>query len=332
MDTILPVVFVALMGLAILVYAVLDGYDLGVGILMPNGDAHRADRDRMVASIGPFWDANETWLVLAVGLLLIAFPAAYSQILHHFYLPVTLMLGGLILRGVAFDFRTKASVSFQPLWEHLFKLGSLITALCQGWMLGRYIVAFDQSMLSYGFAVLSSLGVAAAYAYIGACWLIFKTEGDLQRRAVRWARWAGRCSFAGVILVSATNPLVNPGVFARWFDFPLVMFVLLIPFSCFLLFVLNELLLQRMPRAQDRFSWLPFVACIGIFLLCFSGIAFSFFPDIVPGELTVWEAASATESLQFIFYGAVIVVPTILAYTGYAYWVFRGKATKLEYH
>ena len=328
----LPVIFIGLMGLAVIVYAVLDGYDLGVGILLPMQTQDEQQRDTMIASIGPFWDANETWLVLAIGILLIAFPTAHSIIMMHLYIPVAIMLIGLIMRGVAFDFRAKAAVDHKLTWDRVFKTGSILTTLTQGYMLGQYVMGFDYSWQALLFSGLSALGVTAAYTYIGATWVVMKTEGELQRRSVQWARRAGRATLLGVLAVSLINPLVNPGVFDRWFTYPLVMFVLLIPTLCFAAFVVNDRLLKRMPKPNDRHCRVPFFLTVAIFLLCFTGLAFSFFPQIVPGELDIWAAASAPESLKFILVGAVIVVPAILAYTAFSYYVFWGKATALEYH
>lgn len=333
-DQWLPVIFIGLMGFAVLVYAILDGYDLGVGILLPldDNDVAHDHRNKMISSIGPFWDANETWLVLAVGIMLIAFPAAHSQILFHLYLPASLMLIGLILRGVAFDFRTKATLEYRKLWNFLFKAGSLLTTLTQGFMLGQYVVSFDKSPSSIAFCILSAICITAAFSYIGSAWLIMKTEGELQIKAVNWAKWSGRATFFGIIAVSIVNTMINPTVFDRWFQFPLVMFALLIPAVALMCFVLNELLLKQLPKANDEHCWLPFVYVIVIFLSSFIGLAFSFFPDIVPGQLTVWEAASAPESLAFILVGAVIVIPVILLYTIFSYRVFHGKATDLKYY
>ncbi|KUJ84001.1 cytochrome d ubiquinol oxidase subunit II [Microbulbifer flavimaris] len=328
----LPVIFIGIMGLAVLIYAVLDGYDLGVGILLPMQTQDELQRDTMIASIGPFWDANETWLVLAIGILLIAFPAALSQIMFSLYIPVAIMLIGLILRGVAFDFRAKAAVDHKLTWDRVFKSGSLLTTLSQGYMLGQYVMGFESGWQAQMFSLLSALGVTAAYSYIGAAWLVMKTERDLQKRAVQWTRKAGRATLLGVLAVSLINPLVNPGVFDRWFTYPLVMFVLLIPTLTFAGFVVNDRLLKRLPKENDRHCRVPFFLTVGIFLLCFSGLAFSFFPEIVPGELNIWQAASAPESLKFIFVGAAIVVPLILAYTAFSYYVFWGKATELKYH
>lgn len=328
----LPIIFIGLMGLSILIYAILDGYDLGVGMLLPAGEQREAARDTMVASIGPYWDANETWLVMAVGLLLIAFPKAHSLILWHLYLPATAMLIGLILRGVAFDFRAKAAVDYKVAWDRAFKAGSLLAALAQGFMLGQYVTGFELTWPALAFSTLSAFCVAAAYCYIGGAWLIMKTEGDLQTRAVGWTRLAGRVCFVGVLAVSVINPLVNPSVFARWFEFPQVMFVLLVPTLCFFAFVVNDLLLGRLPKALDRHSSVPLLLVAAIFVLCFVGLAFSFFPDIVPGQLDIWQAASAPESLMFILVGVMIVLPVILLYTVYSYRVFHGKTTELTYY
>ncbi len=328
----LPIIFIGLMGLSVLIYAILDGYDLGVGILLPMGADQENDRDIMIASIGPFWDANETWLVLAVGLMLIAFPAAHSLAFYHLYIPVFILLVGLIVRGVSFDFRAKAAVDFKHTWDWLFKLGSLLTTLAQGFMLGQFVMGFSDTQASIAFCLLSAFGVTVAYSYLGAAWLIMKTEDELQSKSIRWALWCGRLALIGVIAVSIVNPMINSEVYSRWFAMPLVMFVLLIPTVCFLAFVWNDLLLRRLPKPNDRYCYGPFLLVVVIFTLCFIGLAFSFFPYIIPNELTVWEAASDVETLKVIFYGAIVVIPIILMYTIFAYRVFHGKATSLRYH
>ncbi|WP_111979229.1 cytochrome d ubiquinol oxidase subunit II [Algibacillus agarilyticus] len=327
----LPAVFAGLTAFSVLMYAILDGYDLGVGILLPM-DQDEATRDKMIASIGPFWDANETWLVLAVGLLLIAFPAAHSVILFELYLPAAILLIGLIMRGVAFDFRAKAAIDYKRNWDRLFKSGSVISSFMQGYMLGMYITGFDNSFAGYLFSVLTGIGVIAAYGFIGAAWLVMKTEGELQKFAIKTTQIMARLAFLNVILISVVNVYVNPRVFDKWFEFPLVMFVLFIPITCVVLFIALEIIIKRLPKPHDRHCWLPFVLAVGIFILCFSALAFSFYPYIVPNQLTIWQAASAPESLNFIFNGAVIVIPVILAYTFYAYRVFNGKVSDLKYH
>jgi len=326
----LAIIFAGLMALAIIVYAILDGYDLGVGILLPlNNEQHG---DQMIASIGPFWDANETWLVLAVGLMLIAFPSAHNVILKALYLPATIMLIGLILRGVAFDFRVKVAAHNKQRWNQVFKAGSLIASTSQGYMLGMYIMGFATSPSAYLFAVLSGIGVSTAYVLIASCWLIMKTSDQLQLQAIRWARLAGRVSFIGIVAVCIVNPLINPFVFERWTTLPFAYYIATIPLLSFALFYLGHQVLLRLPLSDDRGCWLPFLICVIVFICCFAGLALSFYPYVVPGKLTIWQAASAPESLRFILYGAVFVIPCILLYTLFSYRVFWGKVEALRYY
>lgn len=326
----LAVIFLGLMGLSVLIYAILDGYDLGVGMLLPTN--HQQHADTMIASIGPFWDANETWLVLAVGLLLIAFPAAHSMVLKALYLPATFMLIGLILRGVAFDFRAKASFSHRPTWDKLFKLGSLIASLTQGYMLGMYVNGFDTSLTGVLFASLSAVGVSCAYCLIGATWLVMKTEGDLQRTSIVNAKRALIIAFIGIASVSATNLLFNPEIYSKWFTFPNILFLMPIPVVCAALFAIAFAALKRLERNPDIGGGLPFFLCVLIFTLSFAGLGFSFYPYIVPNQLTIWQSVAAPESLNFLLYGAIVVVPTILMYTAYSYRVFWGKVQELRYY
>ncbi len=326
----LPIIFIGLMGLAFFIYAVLDGYDLGVGILLPM--QHVEQRDTAISSIGPFWDANETWLVLAVGILLIAFPKAHSLILHHLYLPTAIMLIGLILRGVSFDFRTKARSGQKDRWDLLFKAGSIIASMAQGFMIGHYVVGFDQSWVGYTFAIMSALCVTAGYAFIGASWLVMKTEGELQHKAARWARICGWITALGIVAVSLVNININQSIFDKWFGLPQVIAIFPIPVICGFLFVVVDRYLSSFPHQNDFGCWIPFASCAVIFFLCFQGLAYSFFPYVVVNELTVWQAASAPESLRFILYGVVFVLPVILLYTAYSYRVFWGKASELKYY
>ncbi len=329
-DATLATIFVGLMGLSVLIYAVLDGYDLGVGILLPLENENQ--KDQMIASIGPFWDANETWLVLAVGLLLIAFPTAHSIILKALYLPASIMLIGLILRGVAFDFRAKVKQTRKATWDKVFKAGSLITSCCQGFMLGMYVMGFEHSLAAYLFSFLSAIGVTMGYAMIGSAWLILKTSGELQLRAIGWARWCGRLAFVGIIGVCIVNPLINDFVLERWTQMPTAFFISAIPALCFILLVLNDRVLNTLPLPQDKGCWLPFMLTVIIFICCFAGLALSFFPWVVPGQLTIWQAASAPDSLRFILWGALIVIPCILAYTIFSYRIFWGKVEDLRYY
>ena len=329
-DIWLPVAFAVLMGLSILLYVVLDGYDLGVGIL--SAAAGDAKRDRMIASIGPFWDANETWLVLAVGLLLVAFPQAHGMILGDLYLPVAGLLLGLILRGVAFEFRAKSTVGHKAWWDRAFIGGSVLAALTQGYMLGLYIVGFERTAPNVAFAVLTAVCLAAGYAFIGASWLIMKSEGELQRRAVAWAKGTLLLSGLGMAVVSVVTPLVSGRIWEKWFSLPNLVLLAPIPVVTAGLFAVLFMALRHLPTRTDRFCWLPFVGAIGIFLLGFHGLAYSFFPYVVPDRLTIWQAAAAPESLMIMFAGAMVVLPIIVAYSAFAYRVFWGKATDLSYY
>ncbi|MGA0613048.1 cytochrome d ubiquinol oxidase subunit II [Caldimonas sp. KR1-144] len=331
-STALPVIFLALMGLSMLVYVVLDGYDLGVGLLLPR--ASDADKDTMISSIGPFWDANETWLVLGVGILLIAFPRAHGVVLTALYLPVALMLVGLILRGVAFDFRVKAQDHHKPLWNRAFFVGSGLAALSQGWMLGRYITGFASGPQYELFAAVIALALPAAYVLLGACWLLMKTEGELQRRALEWARLAWWPLVLGMALISLATPWVSATVRDKWFTLPAFFALLPIPImTAVTLGALRGLLVSRRaePVVLGRLCWLPLVLVGLVFVLGACGLAYSLFPYVVMDRLTVWQAASATESLAVIGIGCAITVPAIAGYTVFAYRVFRGKASELSY-
>lgn len=326
----LPLIFMVLMGLSILVYVILDGYDLGVGILMTCAD--NTEKDRMIASIGPFWDANETWLVLGVGILLVAFPEAHGIILSGLYLPVAIMLGGLILRGVSFDFRAKAKAHHKHLWDKIFMSGSLITAISQGFMLGLYIVGFEYTVATVIFALLIGISLAAGYSLVGAAWLIMKTENVLQQKAIRWARLVLWMTAFGMTLISIITPLVSQRIFEKWFSLPNFFLLLPIPLMTAVLIGILETALRQLPQPNDRYCWIPFVGSIGLFILGFHGLAYSFYPYIVPEKLTIWQAASAPESLLIILIGALIVLPCIIGYTIFAYRVFWGKVKALEYY
>jgi cytochrome bd ubiquinol oxidase subunit II len=325
----LPLIFAGLMGVAILAYVVLDGYDLGVGMLMARAD--RAERDRMVATIGPFWDANETWLVLGIGLLLVAFPTAHGVVLQALYLPVALMLLGLTLRGVAFEFRAKARVKHQNAWDWAFIGGSTLASLMQGYMLGLYIMGFKGGWAMHAFALAAALGLAAAYVFVGATWLLAKTDGDLQRRTVGWTRWGLAATAVGMVAVSLATPLVSPRIFERWFTFPNIIGLMPIPLMTAALFASLWIFLRRMPRSDHSLDFVPFIGAVSLFVLGFLGLAYSFYPYVVPERLTIWQAASAPESLIIILAGTAIVLPFIGAYTAFSYYVFGGKATELRY-
>ncbi len=327
-DHALPVIFMAVMGVSMLVYVALDGYDLGVGMLLPR--ASDVQKDRMIASIGPFWDANETWLVLGAGILLIAFPKAHGVVLGALYLPVAAMLIGLTLRGVAFDFRVKARDQHKPLWNKLFFAGSALSSMAQGWMLGHYVTGLNSGWQYQVFAATIALLLPAAYVLLGASWLIMKTEGELQAHAVRWARLAWGPVVAGMVLISIATPWVSGTVRERWFSMPEFIALLPIPLTCAAaLLVLRWSLNWR--RTLERQCWVPFVLMVGVLVLGFFGLAYSLYPYVVMDRMTIWQAAAAPASLTVILVGTVITVPAIVAYTVFAYRVFRGKAGDLTY-
>ncbi|MBU0587976.1 MAG: cytochrome d ubiquinol oxidase subunit II [Gammaproteobacteria bacterium] len=329
----LPVIFMGVMGLAMLAYVVLDGYDLGVGMLLRSAEDEQ--KDTMIASIGPFWDANETWLVLGVGILLTCFPLAHGVILGSLYLPVAVMLVGLILRGVAFDFRVKARIEHKAAWNNTFFAGSMIAALSQGWMLGFYILGLDHSPRAYFFAAVIAVCLAAGYCLLGATWLIMKTEGDLQLRAVRWAQRALWVTALGVAIISLITPWVSPRIFDKWFTLPYVVLLIPIPAATATLFWVIGRSLRRLPlrfaQGNEYGASVPFFSAIGIFVLAFYGLSYSLFPYLVVDRITIWQAASAPESLKIILAGALVVLPAIIGYTVFSYRVFSGKARDLTY-
>ena len=290
----LPYTFAFLMGLSMLIYSVLDGYDLGVGMLIDNANEH--EKDRMIASIGPFWDANETWLILGVGLLLVAFPMAHGVILTELYIPVAIMLFGLIFRGVAFDFRAKVPYQKKWRWNNKFFYGSLLTSLAQGYMLGTYITGFDHSWAGIMFSCLIAVALASSYCLVGACWLIMKCEGTLQEKAVKWARYHLVNSVSGLVAISAVTPLLNERIFEKWFAMPQMLYLSPIPILAGALVVTLYLMLRKMPFKGDKYCWLPFVMTIAVFVLSFIGLAYSFFPYIVPERMTILDAAAAPEA------------------------------------
>lgn len=325
----LPVVFVGLMGLSILLYVVLDGYDLGVGILLRQ--AEDAQKDVMIASIGPFWDANETWLVLGVGLLLVAFPMAHGIILGALYLPVAFMLVGLIVRGVAFDFRVKVHAEHKPFWNTAFHAGSLLAALSQGFMLGLYITGLQYNLVGVVFGIVIALCLVSGYMLLGAGWLVMKTEGDLRQRAIGWARRSLWFTGIGIVAVSLATPLVSPRIFEKWFALPNLFLLMPIPLLTGLLFMTCLRSLVKLGKGGSHREWVPFVTTIGMFMLAFAGLAYSIFPYLVIDRMTLWDAAAAPESLKIMLFGAAITLPAILAYSAYTYRVFWGKTSELNY-
>jgi cytochrome d ubiquinol oxidase subunit II len=328
MNVDLPLVFAILMGAAVLLYVVLDGYDLGVGMLMPA--ATPEEQERMVASIGPFWDANETWLVLGVGILLVAFPLAHGEIMNALYLPVAVMLIGLMLRGAAFEFRVKAEGWHRQMWNALFWFGSFVAAFAQGLMLGRYITGFHAGLMYHLFALLTGAALCGGYVLLGATWLTLKTDGSLQQKSLAWTRWGLMWVALGVALVSLATPLASQTVQARWFaEFPWLPrnpWLVLLPLATVVAGWWVWHSTSRLRRDAASADWAGFAGAISIFGLAFAGLAYSLFPYVVIDRVTIWQAASHPSALKMVLTGVLIVLPFLVGYTIFAHRVFRGKA------
>lgn len=322
----LVLVFSALMGLAILVYVLLDGYDLGVGMLMPA--ATREEQELMVASIAPFWDANETWLVLGIGLLLVAFPVAHGEILGALYLPVAAMLVGLMVRGVAFELRVKAQGWHRELWNWLFWAGSTLASFAQGLMLGRYVTGFHPGFGDWLFAVLVGASLCGGYVFLGATWLVLRTRAALQVKSIAWARWGLAWVALGIALVSLATPLASETVRARWFDFPRTLGLMVLPAATVAIGAWVWITLARFTGRSDT---KPFAGACAIFVLAFIGLAYSLFPYVILDRMTVWDAAADESALRFLGVGILIVGPFLVGYTIYAYRIFRGKVSRPMY-
>lgn len=325
----LPLIWYGLIATAIFLYVLLDGFDLGVGILFPFAPSDTC-RDRMMNSIAPFWDGNETWLVLGGGGLFAAFPLAYAILMPAFYMPITIMLLGLILRGVSFEFRFKAEGRSRRLWDYLFHFGSLLATVTQGMMLGAYVhgiqVAgrgFDGGALDWlsAFSVMTGVALVCGYGLLGAAWLIMKTEDITQD----WARKCAGYLFGFVAffmgLVSLGMPLMNDRIRALWWSLPNFYYLSILPLSCVVMFVL----LWRSLHRKDEYR--PFFLSQGVFLMNYIGLGISMYPWLVPFEVTFRKAAAVPESQSLLLVGTVFMLPVILAYTAYCYYVFRGKSS-----
>ena len=329
----LPSIWAALIGVAVAFYVVLDGFDLGIGILFPFAK-NDVERDRMLASIAPFWDGNETWLVLGGGGLLVAFPRAYSIIMPAFYLPLIVMLLALVFRGVTFEFRSIAQG--KPLWNTVFAAGSTVAGFCQGVVLGGLVqgVKIENGAYAGGpfdwatpFGLLCGLGVVAGYALLGACWLMLKTDGDMAARAAGKAKVLLIAVLVFMAAVSLYTPLTIPRIAHRWFTMPNLIYLAPIP----IVTALIAFALWRWIEARRELA--PFLASIALFLLGYLGLVISTVPYIVPPTLTIRDAAAAPSSQLFMLIGTLILLPMILGYTALTYWLFRGKVREgAAYH
>lgn len=331
----LAVAWALLLATAVYIYVVLDGFDLGLGILYPFF-TKKKERDVLMNSVAPVWDGNETWLVLGGGGLFAAFPLAYSILMPALYPLIIAMLLGLVFRGVAFEFRWRTK-RWEWLWDTAFIGGSIVAALSQGIILGAILQGIEVEGRSYAggwldwltpFSVLVGIGVLIGYAFLGATWLNMKCEGEIQRDARRLAKWSGVGTVAFIVLVSAFTPFLDAGYAERWLEWPSMGFAAIVPIAVAAIVFFLFRALQREGR-----DWLPFVLALLLFFLCFAGLGVSMWPYLIPTEITIWDAASPYKSQIFMFVGAIVLIPIILIYTAYAYWVFRGKMDPDEgYH
>lgn len=332
----LSVIWFVIIVFATLMYIVMDGFDLGIGILFST-TRDGEDRDVMVNSVAPVWDGNETWLVLGGAALFGAFPLAYAVIIDALVIPLTLMLIGLIFRGVAFEFRFQATPSHRPFWDSAFLGGSLLATFTQGIVVGAVINGFSVSGRAFSggmfdwltpFTLFCGLGLTVAYALLGATWLVMKSENPLQDKMRRTSRGLLLALLATIAIISLWTPLAQPAIAARWFSLPDLFFLLPVPLLVAVIgFWLWQVLGNRNSHAR------PFILTLGLVFLGFSGLGISIWPYIIPPNITLWQAAAPPQSQGFMLVGALLIIPVILGYTFWSYYVFRGKVQHGEgYH
>lgn len=327
----LPTVFMILLGVALTLYTILDGFDLGIGILSRRAD-NEEQRDQMISTIAPYWDANETWLVLCIGIVFIAFPHAYAALMKTFYIPIFLMLFAIILRGISFDFRTKAHTNKKILWNTLFYLGSLLMALTQGYMVGLYVMGLDTSFKDQIFAIITALSLVSAYALAGSTWLLIKSSGQLQTNAKKWTKTSLLLTTLGIIVMAIAMPLDNPIVRESWSHMPVVITLAVLAVVGIVLILTICRKTSQISQDNEKATWLPFVATALLFILCLIGLDVTFYPYIIPGGLTLAETTAAPFSLFTVLVGATFVVPVIIGYTIYIHFIFRGKIHEVDYY
>jgi len=327
MDMDISLVWAGIIFFSVMMYVVMDGFDLGIGILYPFV-ADRYDRDVMMNTVAPVWDGNETWLVLGGAGLLAAFPLAYAVVLSALYLPLIFMLLGLIFRGVAFEFRFKALDHERHIWDKAFIGGSIVAAFFQGVALGAYINGIPVVDRAYAggamdwltpFSLFTGLGVVVAYSLLGSTWLIMKTEGELKKRMIQITVPLAWLVVAMIVAVSIWTPLAFPGIAERWFKMPNMLYLSPIPL---LVAVSIFLLMQELRKGSDV---APFLTALALIFLGYIGLSISIWPNIIPPDISIWAAAAPRESQLFTLVGTVIIIPIILIYTVWAYYVFRGK-------
>jgi cytochrome d ubiquinol oxidase subunit II len=325
----ITLIWFAVIAFGILMYVLMDGFVLGIGILF-RLRAQETDQDIMMNTAAPIWDGNETWLVLGGAGLFAAFPVAYSVLLPALYLPLLLMLIALIFRGVAFEFRFKADTS-KPLWTWAFHLGSVFVAFAQGVVLGAFVLGFEVSGRQYAggtfdwltaFCLMTGVAVVCGYALLGATWLIVKTAGELQQWAIRITQRLLLILLFFITLVSLWVPFLDTQIRERWFSWPNIAYLSPLPL---LVMVCAYALYRALQQGREK---LPFILAMALFFLSYAGLAISIWPNIVPPHISIWDAASPPESQSFMLVGVALLLPVVLTYTAYSYWIFRGKIGK----
>ena len=332
----LSIIWFVIIVFATLMYIVMDGFDLGIGILFPFTRSPQ-DRDLMVNSVAPVWDGNETWLVLGGAGLFGAFPLAYAVIIDALTIPLTLMLVGLIFRGVAFEFRFNATPSHRPFWDKAFMCGSILATFCQGIVVGAVINGFEVTGRTYSggpfswltpFTLFCGVGLVVAYALLGATWLVMKSESTLQNTMRRTARGLLLTLLAIIAAISLWTPLVHSQIAERWFSLPNLYYLLPVPL---LVIIASAMLWRHLGRDASHVQ--PFILTLVLIFLGFSGLGISIWPAIIPPSITLWQAAAPEQSQEFMLIGALFIIPVILVYTFWSYYVFRGKVPQDEgYH
>jgi cytochrome d ubiquinol oxidase subunit II len=328
-------IWTLILALAVFMYVLMDGFDLGVGILFRAAPGDR-ERDLMMNSVAPIWDGNETWLVTGGVALLGAFPLAFAIIVPALYFPILAMLMALIFRGLAFELRFNAAAEHRHFWDKSFHYGSLVATLAQGLVLGAFVQGFRVQGRAYAgglfdfltpFSLLTAASLVLGYALLGATWLVMKTEGDLQTWARRQARWVLLGVIAAMAAVSVATPFLQARIAERWFSWPNILFLSPVP-------VMTALIALLLWRALERGAeTLPFLAAIGLFTMGYLGLAISLWPYIVPHAITLWDAAASPSTQAFLLVGTLFLLPVILGYTAWSYWVFRGKVrADIGYH
>ncbi len=329
----LAIVWACIIAFGVFAYVVMDGFDLGIGILFLTLKPG-TERDIAMNSIAPVWDGNETWLVLGAAGLMAAFPLAFAILLPALYAPITAMLLALIFRGVALEFRWR-DPGHRPAWDLAFASGSVVASLAQGIALGAVLQGITVEGRSYGggwwdwltpFSLLTAASVLIGFALLGSCWLIWKTDGELQARAYRRSRRLGAGLVACIAAVSLATLFLPGAYYERWFAWPNVLYTALVPL---LVLVTSALFFRSLAMKREL---APFLLALTLFLLTYAGLMISVYPHLVPNEVTIWDAAAPDSSLRFMLFGAAVLLPIILAYTGHAYWVFRGKVGVEGYH